>query len=33
MTGGVAGTLTLAVGAIVAMVWIAAVALRLRRTV
>ncbi|MEJ2888381.1 DUF998 domain-containing protein [Actinomycetospora aeridis] len=32
MTGGVAGTLTLAVGAIAAMVWIAAVALRFRRT-
>lgn len=31
MTGGVAGTLTLAIGAIAAMVWIAAVALRLRR--
>ncbi|MEJ2863007.1 DUF998 domain-containing protein [Actinomycetospora flava] len=33
MTGGVAGTLTLAVGAVAAMVWIAVVALRLRRGV
>jgi hypothetical protein len=32
MVGGVAGTLTLAIGAITAMVWIAAVAARLRRT-
>jgi hypothetical protein len=33
MTGGVAGTLTLAIGAIAAMLWIAAVAVGLRRTV
>ncbi|MDD7938174.1 DUF998 domain-containing protein [Actinomycetospora lutea] len=31
MTGGAAGTLTLAIGAIAAMAWIAVVALRLRR--
>ncbi|GLZ44769.1 hypothetical protein Acsp06_09540 [Actinomycetospora sp. NBRC 106375] len=33
MAGGAGGTLTLAIGAIAAMVWVAAVALRLRRTV
>jgi len=33
MAGGTAGTLTLAIGAIGAMVWIAAVAARVRRTI
>ncbi|MHC1562055.1 DUF998 domain-containing protein [Actinomycetospora sp. C-140] len=32
MVGGASGTLTLAIGAITAMVWVATVALRLRRT-